>query len=284
MRGQAPAGQPVAKDIYAGEPYVVEQYESVFRMAADGTGTHEMTLRVRLMTAAAIKDYGVVSLEYAGNSERVELEYVRVRRADGTVAETSTDDALEMPLPVTQAAPFYSDLKQKQLPVRSLRPGDTLEWKARVVRTKAEAPGQFWGQETFLKDAVVRSEVLELHVPGAVKVTVVSPSAKPVKSTVGAEHVYRWEHQQLKPTVGPEAEAAKEAKKKTVWTEAQELDWREGKLPDVAWTTFVNWAAVGAWYQSLESGRTVADDRAAGEGGGADSGQDDRCREGSGGL
>ena len=246
---------------YEAEPVVVEQYTSIFRMAADGTGTHEMALRARLQTAAAIKDYGVVSVQYAGNSEHVEFDYVRVRRQDGTIAETTTDDAIEMPLPVTQAAPFYSDLKQKQLPVRSLRPGDTLEWKARVVRTKAEAPGQFWGQESFIDDVVVRSQVLELHVPAAVHLTVSSPAAKPVESTDDTGHVYRWEHAQLKPTVGAEAEAAKELKKKAVWTEAQELDWREGKLPDVAWTTFADWAAVGAWYRTLEAGRTQPDEK-----------------------
>ena len=246
--------------LYAAEPVVVEQYSSIFRMAADGTGTHELSLRARLQTAQAIKDYGVVSVQYAGNSEHVEFDYVRVRREDGSVAETAVDDALEMPLPVTQSAPFYSDLKQKQLPVRNLRPGDTLEWKARIIRTRAEAAGQFWSEENFIQDAVVRSQVLELHVPPAVKVTVSSPASKPVETSAGPEHVYRWEHAQLKPTVGPEAEAAKEAKKKAVWTADQELDWREGKLPDVAWTTFADWAAVGAWYQTLETDRTAPDD------------------------
>ena len=245
---------------YDGEPVVVEQYISIYRMAADGTGTHEISLRARLQTAAAIKDYGVVSVQYAGNSEHVEFDYVRVRRPDGTVAETTTDDAIEMPLPVTQAAPFYSDLKQKQLPVRSLRPGDTLEWKARVVRTKAEAPGQFWGQDSFIADVVVRSQVVELHVPAAVHLTVSSPTLQPVESSDETGHVYRWEHAQLKPTVGPEADAAKELKKKTVWTHAQELDWREGKLPDIAWSTFASWAAVGDWYRTLEAGRTQPDE------------------------
>ncbi len=37
-----------------------------------------------------------------------------------------------MPAPVTQEAPFYSDLKQMQLPIRNLRVGDTLEWQAKV--------------------------------------------------------------------------------------------------------------------------------------------------------
>ena len=256
------AGQ--AKSGYEAEPVVVEESTSIFRFQADGTGVHELSVKAKVQTAAAVKELGVVSIGYAGNSEHVEFDYVRVRRSDGTVSETSTDDALEMPMPVTQQAPFYSDLKQKQLPVRNLRVGDTLEWKARVVRTKAEAQGQFWAQDSFADDVVVRSQVLELRVPASLAVKVWSrpgSTAKPSESVVGPERIYRWDNAQLKPTVGPEAEAAKALKKKAVWTPAEELDWREGKLPDVAWTTFATWADVGAWYQALERERTEPDDK-----------------------
>jgi hypothetical protein len=34
---------------------------------------------------------------------------------------------MEMPAPVSQQAPLYSDLKLLQVPVRSLRAGDVLE-------------------------------------------------------------------------------------------------------------------------------------------------------------
>ena len=39
-------------------------------------------------------------------------------------------------------------------------------------------------------------------------------------------------------------------------TADEQLDLTQGKLPDVAWTSFASWDAVGAWYRSLETGRT----------------------------
>jgi len=244
---------------YAEESVVVERSDTSYTFAADGMGVREQSLTVRIQSEAALRALGVVSIPYAGNSENVEFLYARVHRPDGSVMNTSTEDALEMPVEVTRQAPFYSDLKEKQLPVRSLRVGDTLEWKVRVTRTKAEAPGQFWGQESFSQDVVALDETMELYVPAGMYVNVWSKKAKPVESTEGSQHVYRWSSKQLEATAGKEAEAAKEAKKKQVWTAEQEKDDEEGKLPDVAWTTFKSWEDVGAWYRGLLATRVVPD-------------------------
>jgi tetratricopeptide (TPR) repeat protein len=242
---------------YAEESIVLDSTESVYTYAADGTGALERTVSARVQSDAAVKALGVVSVAYAANSQKVEFEYARVRHLDGTVAETPATDALDMPAPVTREAPFYSDLKEKQLPIRSLRVGDRLEWRAKVTTTKSEAPGQFWGQESFVDESVALAEVVELRVPAGVAVTVWSPTIKAVETDAGGMHVWRWTASQLKPMAGKEADAASEAKKKTVWTAEQELDADQGKLPAIAWTTFKSWQEVGAWYAGLEADRVT---------------------------
>ena len=248
----------VTADQYAGESIVLERSDVVYSMAADGTGSVLRTVVVRVQSEAAVKELGIIGLAFAGATQRVEFQYARVRRPDGTVVETPVGDAQEVPAEVTRQAPFYSDLKQKQLPIRSLRVGDTLEWQAKVVRTKAETPGEFWGQESFTEDAVVLEQSVELRVPKDKTVKVWSSTLKPVESVAGEERVYRWTNSQTKPTTGKEAEAEAEAKKKKVFTPEQEVDEKEGKLPTIAWTTFPSWEAVGAWYRGLEGDRMVA--------------------------
>ena len=245
---------------YSAEPLVIEHVEHIYTMAADGTGVRQVTLAARVNSDASVRQLGVLSVPYASSSEHVELAYVRVRRPDGSVTETPLTSAIEMPTQVMTAAPFYSDLKELQIPVRNLRAGDHLEWQAKVIRTKPEAPGQFWGQETFVPDTVVLSESLELHVPKDKYVNVWSPANKPLETTTPTEHIYRWETSQLKPTVGPEAEAEKDRKKKQLWTAEQEIEAKEGKSPSVAWTTFKSWDEVGAWYRALESDRVLSGD------------------------
>jgi transglutaminase-like putative cysteine protease/tetratricopeptide (TPR) repeat protein len=251
----SPSKPATAATNYAEESIVIERADSVYTFAADGTGTHERTVVARIQSDAAARSLGIVAVGYAGNSQQVEFLYARVRRPDGTVVETPPADALDMPAAVTREAPFYSDLKEKQLPIRSLRVGDTLEWKARITTTKAEAPGQFWGQESFVEDAVVLSENLELRVPASMSVNVWSPTAKPTETVANGQHIYQWTSSQLKPTAGKQADEDAEAKKKQVWTADQELDTEQGKLPTVAWTTFKSWEEVGAWYHTLEADR-----------------------------
>ena len=254
---------PVA---YADEPLVIERSETVVEVAADGTGWRERTLAARLQSDTGVKRYSVLNIAYAGNSQHVEIAYARVIHADGTVVETPPTEAMDMPAAVTRTAPFYSDLKELQLPVRSLRVGDRFELKYRIVRTKAETPGEFWGQESFSETAVTLEQTLELRLPAGMTVQVWSPTMKPAESSTAddgaapAQHIYRWSAPQLKPTVGKEAEAALAAKKKVLWTPEQELDAEQGKLPTVAWTTFKSWQEVGAWYRGLEADRIVADD------------------------
>ena len=254
---------PVA---YADEPLVIERSETVVEVAADGTGWRERTLAARLQSDTGVKRYSVLNIAYAGNSQHVEIAYARVIHADGTVVETPPTEAMDMPAAVTRTAPFYSDLKELQLPVRSLRVGDRFELKYRIVRTKAETQGEFWGQESFSETAVTLEQTLELRLPAGMTVQVWSPTMKPAESSTAddgaapAQHIYRWSAPQLKPTVGKEAEAALAAKKKVLWTPEQELDAEQGKLPTVAWTTFKSWQEVGAWYRGLEADRIVADD------------------------
>lgn len=143
--------------------------------------------------------------------------------------------------------------------MRSLQVGDRLEYSIRIVQTKSEAPGQFWGEHRMVEDAVVLAENVELRFPKGKDVTVWSPFSKPVITEEGTDHVYRWTNSATDPTVGKEADAKKKADKKKTLTEAEQQDRTLGKLPSIAWTTFKNWDQVGAWYKGLEVDRTVAD-------------------------
>ncbi len=261
-RPQAPAVTPAAAT-YSAESVIIRRSELVFDMKADGTGTRDETTAATIQSEAALRQLGVVGIAFASASERVEFRYVRVRHADGTVTDTPLDGVQEQAAQVTREAPFYSDLKQKQLPVKGLRVGDTVEWQTHSTRFKAEAPNQFWGSFAFLRDGVVLEQHSELRVPATSKVTVwTNPASgiKPAESTAGDQRVYTWDWKQLDPTAGPAAEAAAKAKKKKPLTPEETVDAEEGRLPDVSWSTFPSWDAVGEWYRSLSSDRAVPDE------------------------
>lgn len=231
-------------------------------MHADGTGTRVQTFAVHIQSDSALRSFGIVSIAYPRSSESAEFIYARVRHPDGTIQPTSIADTLKQPAPVTREAPFYSDIQVKQLPIKNLSIGDTLEWQARTTVLHPEVPGQFWGQETVTDGVVSRNETFELRTPLSLHPTVwTNPRGKVTftETTEGAESVDRWSHSDLHPTVGAAAEAAKLAEEKRVRTPEEQLDLTEGKLPAFAWTTFPDWAAVGAWYRDLSAGRATPD-------------------------
>jgi tetratricopeptide (TPR) repeat protein len=233
------------KNTYAAESVVSEQQSSVYRYAPDGTGSREVTAVLRMQSDAAAQQFSVLDFPFAGSNEHVEIDYVRVRKPDGTLVETPASDAQEMPTEVTRQAPFYSDLKEVQIPIRSLRNGDKLEYKARIVRTRPEVPNHFWGQETFGTGLVILNETIELRVPKDKYVKVWCPDHAAAVTNEGNETVYRWKGSQLEPTVKPDGKA-----------NTHEVD-PDGELPAIAWTTFKSWDEVGSWYRSLETDRVV---------------------------
>jgi tetratricopeptide (TPR) repeat protein/transglutaminase-like putative cysteine protease len=242
---------------YSGEASVFESATRVYTYAADGTGSRQLTGVIRVQTEAAVKDLSVLDFAFASGSEHVEIDYVRVRRADGSVQATPATDAQEQPAPVTREAPFYSDLKQEQIPIRSLRVGDHLEYSIRFVRTRAEAPGHFWGDETFaspLSGQVVLSEILEIRLPATSYIQVWSPHFEPTLTTDAGQRVYHWNSSQLVPVAGKDKSALLKLEK------YPDLSGDDASLPDVAWTNFHTWQEVGAWYRSLEGSRTEPDD------------------------
>ena len=126
------AGQSVpppgpAQASYANEALIIERYEATYKYNHDGTGERNTFVRVRMQTEAGARQFSVLSFPFTSATEVTKLESLVAHHPDGTSTETPATDGMEMPAPVSQQAPLYSDLKLLQVPVRSLRAGDVLE-------------------------------------------------------------------------------------------------------------------------------------------------------------
>ena len=243
---------------YSREAGLVERMDREYTYATDGTGSELITASVRVSNDAAVKRWSVLELPYASAAEHMDVLYVRIHHADNTVSETPGTDAQDMPAAITREAPFYSDLKEKQVPVRGLHAGDRLEYSVRKVRTKPEAPGHLWGTETFFEKAdgvVVLEESVQLRVPKSTHATVWSPAHKPETRDEGADEIYRWTSSQ------PVAMASLNEKQLAQIKADRENDTVDGgRFPAIAWTNFKSWEEVGAWYRGMEGSRTEPDE------------------------
>ncbi len=221
---------------YSKEALVIERLSTKITEEDDGTGAREVTAEVKMLAEAGVKAFAVLSFIYTSANEAVDFDYVRVRKPDGTVVKTPDYNIQDMPGEVTRTAPLYSDIHEKHVAVKGLGVGDTLEYLVRYRVLKPEVPGHFWFEYSFNKVSAVRDEQLEISVPSAKYVKVVSPEFKPVVAEEGTRRVYRWTHTHL------------EVKEK----DPDELPRRIPPNPDVQMTTFASWDDVGRWYGGLQ--------------------------------
>src|ERR1700722_17593641 len=74
----APAASGTAAADYSKEPFVIEQYAKKTSFENDGRYTELTTVRVRVQSTSAVRQFGVVRLPYAASSGDIQVVYVRV--------------------------------------------------------------------------------------------------------------------------------------------------------------------------------------------------------------
>src|ERR1700676_2044795 len=214
---------------YSKEAFVIERFSTRIVEEADGTGSRETTAQVKILADAGVKAFAVLNFTYTSANEFVDIDYVRVRKPDGTVIKTPDYNIQDMPGEVTRSAPLYSDIHEKHVAVKGLGVGDILEYLVRFRVTKPEVPGHFWHEYSFWTDGIVKEERLEISVPSEKYVKIVSPQFKPEVENQGGRRIYRWARSNL----------IREEK------DPRQAPRRIPPSPSVQVTTFASWDQVG---------------------------------------
>src|SRR5215213_742202 len=241
---------------YSQEAAVVEQLSNAYRYESDGTGQHDLNLRVKVQSDAGVEQFGQIILEYSSASEKLDMDFVRVRKVDGTVVNAAGSDIQDLAAPVTREAPVYTDLKQKHITVPGLRPGDVLEYHMVWTTHTPLAQNHFWIAHSFVtKGLIILKDELSVNIPAGSKVKLKTlPGFEPTMKEEQGRRFYHWERANLKPD--------NEAKDKNNKEEGdEEKDEPEEPRPHVQLTTFQSWEEVGQWYADLQHDRIVPDEK-----------------------
>ncbi|HUO25879.1 MAG TPA: DUF3857 domain-containing protein [Candidatus Aquilonibacter sp.] len=230
------------KPDYSQEAFVIEQLQVNYRFENDGTGRKETMARIRVQSEAGVQQWGQLQLGYNSANEKIEIPYVRVIKADGSVVKAGDDAVQDLSAPIEQEAPVYTDYRQKHITVPGLRPGDVLEYDAVTVIHTPLAEGQFWADYDFDKTNIVLDEELNLNVPANRRLILKNKTGlDPQISEENGRRIYRWTSSHL----AREDDKDADKKKKKAGDDR----------PDVQLTTFTSWEEVGRWYAGLEKDR-----------------------------
>jgi tetratricopeptide (TPR) repeat protein/transglutaminase-like putative cysteine protease len=247
-----PQIQPVAppadtaKADYSQEPYIIKDFRSVARFESDGTGTKSFAAVIQIQTDLAVQQWGQLVFGYSSANEKLDIDYVRVKKADGQVITANPDSIQDLSASVARFAPMYTDYREKHITVPALRPGDALEYKVTTVIATSLAPNQFWFNYDFDHNVIILHESLEVNVPKdrAIKLKT-DPGFDPKTTTEGDRKIYRWENSNLKRKT--DEELRKEFRKRRLRPDDDQ--------PSVQLTTFQSWEELGKWYAPLQKDR-----------------------------
>src|SRR3954466_13460077 len=244
---------------YSREAMVYEQYRTLVRFENDGTGRRDSIARVRVQSEAGVQMLGQLAFGYNAANEKIEINYVRVKKSDGKVVTAGPEAVQDLSSPVQRDAPIYTDTREKHVTVPALRPGEVLKYNVSTITTTPYAPGQFWMSYDFEKNAIVLDEQLEINVPKGRKITLkVKPGTEASERDESDRHIYLWksshkEHDEDADDADKDKLTAREKKRK------RDKEAKDTEFPAVQLTTFPSWDAVGQWYYGLQKDRVVPD-------------------------
>src|ERR1700675_4128843 len=226
------------------EAAIFERILNRVRFENDGTEVSQTEAAVRIQSQAGVEEFGQLVFGYSSATEKLEVEYVRVRKPDGQVVVTPESTAQDFAPDVLKEAPMYSDYRQRHISVAALQPGDTLEYRTVIRVLTPLAAGNFWYECTFPKGVVVNEDRLEIDIPKWREVKLKTPTRKPEIQETGDRRIYTWAVQGIQP------ERDKDRDK----------DEDEETGPDVQLTTCTDWKQVAQWYAKLQGERMTVDD------------------------
>lgn len=243
LRAQTPSSSNQAGT--SEEAVVFDRMDNVVRFEDDGTGVREVTAVIRVQSQAGVKELGQLIFGYSSATEKLDVDYVRVRKPDGRAIETPASTAQDFAPEVLREAPAYSDYRERHVSVAGLQAGDVLEYHTITHVTTPLAPHEFWYEHSFSKDVAVHEERLQIDIPKMRTVKIKSPERKYETQESGERRIYTWTVRDFVPDRKHDREAIRE-----------EPDF----TPDVQLSTFADWQQVGQWYAKLQGDRVIVDE------------------------
>ena len=242
LGGQATAPAASPSPDYAQEAYVIEQSRTTVRFENDGTGHRDRYLRVKVQSEAGVQAWGQLAFPYNSANERMDVVFVRVLKADGTVVTALADAVQDLSAAVQREAPVYTDTREKHITVPGLRPGEVLELALATVVQTPLARGHFWTEHEFIRNGVVLDDRLQIDVPAERTITLKTrPGLEQTMAERDGRRVYEW-HTSRRTNRAASAKGELDAQRKPAKPEPSA----------VRLTTFSSWEELGRWYGDLE--------------------------------
>jgi transglutaminase-like putative cysteine protease len=219
--------------------------DGVVRVESDGRTTRTYRQVVQVLSREAAEFWGEWSLTYAPGRERLLVNWVRVRRPDGTLLSDQPVHERESLEPVAQSAPVYTDARVRRLSLGGVAPNTIVDLSYTIELLRPVVPGDFRLDWEVNDEHLVRRSRFLVDLPAGLEPRIVETNLPaPRRTTVAAgRRIHLWAAAEV-PRTDPEPFAA----------------FPNAVDAAIHLTGRVSWETIGHWYADLARDRYVLSD------------------------
>lgn len=254
IRDIDPAAQAVisaapSEDEYPQAGALILYCDEKVRVNPDNTVVSDFHYIVKVLNERGKEGFAETSIEYDSTFEKVELEYARTIKPDGSVVEIGSRHIRDVSKYLN--FPLYSNARVYIISFPEVTEGASIEYKLKVYRS------QMINKKDFIINYPVQAGepiisanfTLDLPEERAVNIRTINDDyndfgadLKPQAQTAGGRRVYRWQFKDI-PQILPESSMPPSV----------EIN------PTVLISTFGDWQDVYSWWRKLSEDKMVAD-------------------------
>ena len=239
---QAPAAladsDPLAEEQ---APFRYQLLSNDYRFTEDGQSLQVTEAEIEILKPEAIQLLGQLHFPFSGDLVKLEVDYARIIKPDGSQVEASTELFKELAAPVAMSFPVYSDQRVLHVTVPAFEVGDQLHYRIRQTFEYRKLLEHLSVLHRFQRWPVVESEILRIDLPASENVSYrAAEGLEPAIETTEDRRVYSWTVSSAE--LNPE-------------DEDQQL------TSDIELSAAPSWRAIGEWYRSMSEGRAEPSDK-----------------------
>jgi hypothetical protein len=211
----------------------------VYTIHADGSYSFEETLAVRLNTEAAVENDGESYIGYSGSQDTVKLLAAYTQMPDGARLDVAADKIMDQQQS-DDGDDSFSDQREKAIIFPALEVGAVKHYHYVINTNVSDFPGQFYDTQNFDLDTETRSASITITAPQSLKLYFQAVDMPGGQVASPARGLNKWVY-----TLRDEP---------TMPTEQNSVD-PDDYSPSLAISSFPDWPAVGAAYESRAAGK-----------------------------
>lgn len=223
---------------------VILHKEKHYELDEQGNTTATVYRAIKINSRDAARDFSQISLNFNSHFDKLELDFARVKTADGSFKDLDKD---AVQIQTTSKTDFYEDGRQLVFSLPAIEKGSIIEYQATFTSIRQKVPDELIGSSLFHSIKWITSEkglridpvyesIIRVTIPESkiLKFEINKQGIKHKKKQVAGKTVHQWTAKKIS---GIEIETS--------------MPYLSELAPSIEFTTLKSWENIDNWASNL---------------------------------